>query len=55
MTGEESTGNESSGSALVNTVVNISLTALEGLEDKIVETDGLCRKNSRSGYGNNRS
>ena len=40
MTGEESTGNESSGSALVNTVVNTSLTALVGLTDKIVETDG---------------
>ena len=40
MKGEESTGNESSGPALVSTVVNISLTALVGLADKIVETDG---------------
>ena len=40
MTGEESTGNESSGPALVNTVVNTSLTVLVGLEDKMVEYDG---------------
>ena len=40
MTGEESTGKESSGTALVNTVVNTSLTALVGLVNKIVETDG---------------
>ena len=40
MTGEESTRNELSGSALVNTVVNTSLTVLVGLVDKMVETDG---------------
>ena len=40
MTGEESTGHELSGPKLVNTVVNISLTPLVGLVDKIVETDG---------------
>ena len=40
MTGEESTGRESAGPALVSTVVIISLTALVGLADKIVETDG---------------
>ena len=40
MTAEESTGNESSGPALVNTVVTTSLTVLVGLVDKMVETDG---------------
>ena len=53
MTGEESTRNELSGPALVNTVVNTTLAVLVGLVDKMVETDGPCRKNSRSGYGNN--
>ena len=40
MTGEESTGEETPGTALDSTVVNSLLTVQVGLVDKIVETDG---------------